>query len=72
MAKSQEEINKDEFQRLERNVSSLASKIGKGNSSGKGDGDEKNYSDACHAMITFGRTHGLTNLMPLKRKYRRN
>ena len=72
MAKSQKEIDKDEFERLQRNVNTLANKIGKGGSSGKGDGEEKNYADAYHAMVTCGKPRGLTNLSPLKRKFRRN
>jgi len=72
MAKmTEEERIKDQFERLQRAADSARGKIGKNNASTKADGPEKEYSDAYYAMVMFGRKHGLCNLVPLKRKYRR-
>lgn len=68
MAKTEKEIAQDTFDRLKRNFETEMSKVHKS----KSDGPEKASSIAYHSMVTFGRAHGLTNLLPLKRKYRKS
>lgn len=59
----------DQYESLERAHRTVAAKLMKGS---KSDGDEKQYSDTYHRMVSFGRQHGLTNAQTLKRKYRRS
>ena len=72
MAKTQEELDVEQFDRLKRAYDSAMSKLGKNNASTKADGPEKDASVAYHNMVTFGRTRGLTNLVTIKKKYRRS
>ena len=73
MAKmTEEEKIADQFDRLDRARQRAIGKLGKNNSNTKADGDEAAYAFACEEYISFGREHGLTNQMPLKKKYRKS